>query len=60
MVWLSANWQKVLLILVAVLTGVREILDVCGDSAPDGTLEAIVNFLSQFTGQSNSSVPPKS
>jgi hypothetical protein len=59
MTWLSAHWQQTLLIIVAVLTGIREVLDVCGDTAPDGTLQAIVNFLSQFTG-STSSTPPKS
>lgn len=56
MTYLSTHWQQILLITVAALTGIREILDICGDNAYDGTLQAIVGFFSQFTTPSQ---PPK-
>jgi len=47
--WITAH-QSILIIIVAILTGVREVLDVVpGESTPAGVLDALVSFIKQVT-----------
>lgn len=53
MTWFTSH----LLIIIAVLTGVREVLDVLpGESTPAGFLDAIVTLLKKLSGNSTPAV----